>query len=446
MPPLRPLRSPRSCAPRLWTIRGEAPDRTDLALLGRRGSRHRRLPALDGIRPRRAVQPGAVRSARDEHPGVRHGHRPMGDESLAVQGRRDERHRQGPPDAVHLRGLELQRRSEPWTDVSSRLFVYDVAHDRLTRKADMPLGTAEGVTGVIDESCTCSPASAWASRSAATSIATTHRPTVDPAPPAPNSHRHGAGAAIGSKLYVAGGGASPYRAFDVYDAVTNRWSSPGLLPPRRQFAVGTAVKGKFWVVGIAGGERDGDRFATAPPLPTTQRPRPGGTKMAIRPDRKGGQFLLRPYAAVRVFFEGAQYLFAVGSGHLFTDDTVKPAGTIDPGPPYVYTPYIATRRHEASRRAPGRPTSRRAPRASEDDRQPASLSAGDTPAARRAPHIGAAVCIGERDRDRHLAAYGFVVSNSTIRRPARSARASRSGRGTCRCARSSCRSRSARRR
>jgi hypothetical protein len=52
----------------------------------------------------------------------------------------------------------------------------------------------------------------------------------------------------------------------------------------------------------------------------------------------GGQVLLLPFAAVRVFFEGAQYLFAVGSGHLFTDDTVKPAGTIDPAPSYIYTP------------------------------------------------------------------------------------------------------------
>jgi hypothetical protein len=56
------------------------------------------------------------------------------------------------------------------------------------------------------------------------------------------------------------------------------------------------------------------------------------------PSGEQGQFLLRPFGAVRVFFEGAEYLFAVGSGHLYADDTVKPAGTIDPGPPYILTP------------------------------------------------------------------------------------------------------------
>jgi hypothetical protein len=227
-----------------------------------------------------------------------------------------------------------------WTDVSSRLFAYDVAHDRLTRKADMPVRTAEGVTGVINDKLYV-----LAGKCVGEALCRKlyrYDPSTDvwtQLPPAPSSHRHGAGAAIGSKLYVAGGGASPYRAFDVYDAVTNRWSSPGLLPPRRQFAVGTAVKGKFWVVGIAGGERDGNLFADRTTLaynPVTRTWRnesgyPG-------PTGEAGQFLLRPYGAVRVVFEGAQYLFAVGSGHLFTDDTVKPAGTIDPGPPYIYSP------------------------------------------------------------------------------------------------------------
>ena len=227
-----------------------------------------------------------------------------------------------------------------WIDVSSRLFAYDVAHDRLIRKADMPRATAEGVTGVIDHKvyvlagkCVGQPLCRDFYRYDPLTNGWTQLP------PAPNSHRHGAGAVIGSKLYVAGGGGSPYRAFDVYDAATNRWSSPGLLPAWRQFAVGTALKGKFWVVGIAGGERDPDPFGdrnilTYNPATNTWRNEtsyPG-------PTGEQGQFLLRPFAAVRVVFEGAPYLFAVGSGHLFADNTVKPAGTIDPAPSYIYTP------------------------------------------------------------------------------------------------------------
>jgi hypothetical protein len=56
------------------------------------------------------------------------------------------------------------------------------------------------------------------------------------------------------------------------------------------------------------------------------------------PVGEGGQFLLRPAAAVPVFLDGVPRILTLGSGHLYTDDTVKPAGTIDPTLNYIFTP------------------------------------------------------------------------------------------------------------
>ena len=229
-----------------------------------------------------------------------------------------------------------------WTDVSRTLFAYNWALDRVVRKANMPRATARGITGVINSKLYVLAGQC----SGETLCRDFYR--YDPAtnawttlPPAPHSHRNGAGAVLGGKFYAAGGGASPYRSFDVYDPATNKWSTPGLLPPSRQFAFGTNEGGLFYVVGIEGGDREavpfgGDRTTVAyDPLAKSWKtglsPYPG-------PLGEGGQFLLHPAAAVTVFLNGDPYILALGSGHLYTDNTVKPAGTIDPGPPYIYTP------------------------------------------------------------------------------------------------------------
>jgi N-acetylneuraminic acid mutarotase len=227
-----------------------------------------------------------------------------------------------------------------WKQVSARVFAYDAAHDRVTRKANMPRATARGVTGVINDKlyvlagqCNGIPLCRNFYR---------YDPATDTwtsLPQAPHSHRNGAAAVIGSRLYVAGGGASPYQSFDVYDAATNTWSSAGLLPSERQFAVGTTLGGKFYVVGIEGGEREGsvslDRSLMVY-VPATRVWRNASSYPG--PVGDAGQFLLRPFGAVRVVVEGVAHLFAVGSGHLFTGETAVPAGTIDPGPPYLFRP------------------------------------------------------------------------------------------------------------
>jgi N-acetylneuraminic acid mutarotase len=230
----------------------------------------------------------------------------------------------------------------PWdaSGVSSRLFAYDWRRDQMTRVADMPRATAEGVTGVINNKLYV-----LAGRCAGQLLCREFY-RYDPAtntwttlPPAPNSHRHGAGAVVGGKLYVAGGGASPFGAFDAYDPATNKWTTAGTLPSDWEFAVGAKLGGRFYVTGIQGGERVGDRanlpgtFVYDPQ--TNNWENLGGYP---GPTGEGGQFLLRPLAELSVLLDGRAHLLALGSGHLFTDDTVKPAGTIDPGPPYISAP------------------------------------------------------------------------------------------------------------
>jgi N-acetylneuraminic acid mutarotase len=237
-------------------------------------------------------------------------------------------------------GWDMSGAPAGWTQVSSRVFAYDAAHDRLIRKADMPRATARGVTGVINDKL-------YVLAGQCNGIALCRNfYRYDPAtdkwtslPAAPHSHRNGAAAVIGSRLYVAGGGATPYQSFDVYDAATNTWSSRGLLPSPRQFAVGTTLSGKFYVVGIAGGEREGS--VTLDRNTQVYAPATGAWSIATGypgPVGEAGQFLLRPFGAARVVVEGIAYLLAVGSGHLFTGETSEPAGTIDPGPPYIFRP------------------------------------------------------------------------------------------------------------
>ena len=112
-----------------------------------------------------------------------------------------------------------------------------------------------------------------------------------------------------------------------------------MLPSERKFAVGTNLGGRFYVSGIEGGERAGDRaldrkiFMYNPQTDTWESP-----DICPGPVGDGGQFLLRPLAALPVLLDGSGHILTLGHGHLYTDDTVKPAGTIDAGPPYIYTP------------------------------------------------------------------------------------------------------------
>jgi hypothetical protein len=144
-------------------------------------------------------------------------------------------------------------------DASSRAWAYDPAARRLTLIADMPRHTAEGVTGAFDgklyvlpgfcnttgtrpNPCVQEPirrlyrynpaTNKWAARKSA-----------------PHYHRLGAGGFIGGKFYVVGGfnGFQPVAHLDVYDPVTDTWTTRAPIPtPGR--AIGATLQSKLYVI------------------------------------------------------------------------------------------------------------------------------------------------------------------------------------------------------
>jgi N-acetylneuraminic acid mutarotase len=124
------------------------------------------------------------------------------------------------------------------------LYAYDPVADRLTRKADMPKRTAEGVTGVINGKLYVLPGvcstELWPDYPQYCQVEQIRRlyrydPSTntwlsrrDP----PHFHRGGAAGVIDGKFYVAGGsdGVQAVAALDVYDPATNTWSTRAPLP------------------------------------------------------------------------------------------------------------------------------------------------------------------------------------------------------------------------
>jgi hypothetical protein len=145
-------------------------------------------------------------------------------------------------------------------EFSSTLYVYDRANDRTTRKADMPLHSGAGVSGVIDGKLYVLPGvcetELWPDPGFCE-----HEPTrrffrYNPAtntwatrPWSPHFHKCGASGVFNGKFYVAGGRAnfSDVADLDVYDPVTNKWKT--LAPvPRAGCATGAVMNHKLYVV------------------------------------------------------------------------------------------------------------------------------------------------------------------------------------------------------
>ena len=182
----------------------------------------------------------------------------------------------------------------------------DYTRGVLTQKADLPFFGAQGVTGAIDGKLYVLPGfcsgELWPRAGYCEQETNRRFYRYDPATnawqpraQAPHSHRGGAGAVLGGKLYVAGGfrgegGFTPVSDLDVYDPQTNTWKTLAPIPTAGR-AVGAALQGRFFVV------TDGHAYVYTPST-NTWKPRaaPANT----------------PDALVLVSIDGNPRLIAVG--------------------------------------------------------------------------------------------------------------------------------------
>lgn len=144
---------------------------------------------------------------------------------------------------------------------SNALWAYDYARDRMIRKADLPIFSAEGVTGAIEGKLYVLPGAcngnSWPNPGYCEVEHTRRFYRYDPATNtwvtrrlAPHFHRRGAAAVIDGKFYVAGGlgeFGAPVRALDVYNPATNTWRTLAPIPTGGA-AAGAALQGQLFVV------------------------------------------------------------------------------------------------------------------------------------------------------------------------------------------------------
>ena len=205
------------------------------------------------------------------------------------------------------------------------LYAYDPAVDRITRKADMPRQTAEGVTGVIKGklyvlSGTCtddSPPVFDCDDPRVTRLLYRYDPVKNTwitLRAAPHSHEGGVGGVIRGRLYVAGGGNT--RHLDVYNPSTNTWRSLAPLPAGRVGAAGAIQDGKLWVFGPSASDADRRTFVYDP------RTNRWATKASIP---VGGA-----HGAAASVPDKQSHILLVGGGFRPGDE--------GPGPSLLYTP------------------------------------------------------------------------------------------------------------
>jgi N-acetylneuraminic acid mutarotase len=146
-------------------------------------------------------------------------------------------------------------------DATTALWAYDYSNDRMIKKANLPIFSAEGVSGVINGKLYVLPGACngngYPNPGFCAEEQTRRFYRYDPATNtwvarrrAPHYHRQGAAAVIDGKFYVAGGFAgfgTPVTALDVYDPVTDTWRT--LAPiPTGGVANGAGLNGQFYVV------------------------------------------------------------------------------------------------------------------------------------------------------------------------------------------------------
>ena len=146
-------------------------------------------------------------------------------------------------------------------DASRQLWAYDYSNDRMILKANLPIFSAEGVSGVINGKLYVLPGACngngYPSAGYCVEEQTRRFYRYDPVTntwvtrrQAPHFHRRGAAVVIDGKLYVAGGFAgfdTPVAALDVYDPTTNIWRTLASMP-KGGGAAGAGLRGQFYVV------------------------------------------------------------------------------------------------------------------------------------------------------------------------------------------------------
>lgn len=159
---------------------------------------------------------------------------------------------------LYFSGGYLNHEASP--DASRQLWAYDYSRDGMIQKANLPIFSAEGVSGVINGKLYVLPGTCNGNgypNPGYCAVEKTRRfYRYDPATntwtarrQAPHFHRSGAAAVLDGKLYVAGGfnGFEPVTDLDVYDPVANTWRTLAPIPTGGG-AQGAALSGQFYVV------------------------------------------------------------------------------------------------------------------------------------------------------------------------------------------------------
>lgn len=144
---------------------------------------------------------------------------------------------------------------------TNQLWAYDYHHDRMIQKADVPIYSGAGLTGVIDGMLYVLPGVCSADYYPTRPGDCPEEPTrrfyrYNPSTnawvskrQAPHYHLGGVAGVIQGKFYVAGGRTSefgdPVAALDVYDPQTNTWRSLAPLPTAGS-GYGTVLGGQLY--------------------------------------------------------------------------------------------------------------------------------------------------------------------------------------------------------
>ena len=198
------------------------------------------------------------------------------------------------------------------------LWQYDPATDTWTKKRDLPLEGADGVSGVVGGKLYVLTRCQGCENP-------DYRPpndirffgSYDPAtdqwtplalPPGGRNHEHGAAGVIGGKLYVAGGRET--NALDIYDPATNHWTTGAPMGSIRGFTASATVAGKLYVIAGARFVFSSDGTLTGVDnVATTSRYNPAtNTWKNLAPAPRGGPGL----AADRVVVSGQPRVDLVG--------------------------------------------------------------------------------------------------------------------------------------